>query len=55
MKNLPYGKLRYDVTSICGILHLGKPYIYGSGAVRVNKWVMNFYFHANKLFTPKIA
>ena len=30
-------------------------YIYGSGTVSVNKWVMNFYFHANNLLTPKIG
>ena len=49
------GKLRYDVISICGIFHLGRPYIYGPETVRVNKWVMNFYFHANNFLTPKIV
>ena len=55
MRKSDFRKLRYDVISICGIFHLGRPYIYGSWTVRVNKWVMNFYFHANNRLTPKIA
>ena len=55
MAKLNLGKQRYDVISTCGIFRLGKPYIYGSGSVRVNKWVVKFVFHANNLFSRKIA